>query len=114
MTPANVFWLWELEIKPLGVNEETIVLFSFKFFPFWGPTLKLASWGYIHFVMNPFLEPRHPGGLMKPGLGLEVAGDCVVHLIFSIPLGERTLVLFSLVEDFGIQGFQQLICSNIT
>lgn len=92
-----------------------IVLLPFKFFSFWDPTLKLASWGYIHFVMNPLsLEPRHPGGLMKPVLGLGGADDCVIHLIFSIPLGERTLVLLPLVEDFGIQGFQQLICSNIT
>lgn len=51
---------------------------------------------------------------MKPGLDLGEADKYVIHLIFSIPLRERTLVLLPLVEDFGIQGFQQLIFSNIT
>lgn len=41
---------------------------------------------------------------MRPGLGLGGEEDCVLHLVFCTLLGERALVLFSLVEDVGVWG----------
>lgn len=87
-----------------------IVLLPFKFFSFWDPTLKLASWGYIHFVMNPLsLEPRHPGGLMKPVLGLGGADDWLCYSPhFLNPFGRKDSCFTSIGGRFWNSGLSTI------
>ena len=78
MNPENIFRLHNQEMKPLGLNEDSLVLLLFFFFFFKAPIWKLA-WGYLHFIMTLSPLKSHPS--MRPQLGAWTASFTLSPLL---------------------------------